>query len=118
MDRRQFFGESVAGTIIRLVLLSIVVGIVFSALDISPFNIVERLQQLIRRITELGFDAFHWAFEYFLLGAVVVVPIWFVVRLLSRPTRARVRRHPGICRWHHPATQRHSSPELRIPDTR
>ena len=29
MDRRQFFGESVTGTIVRLVLLSIVVGIVW-----------------------------------------------------------------------------------------
>ena len=89
MDRRQFFGESVAGTIIRLVLISIVVGIVFSALGITPFNLIERLQQIIRRITELGFDTFHWAFQYFLLGAAVVVPIWFLVRLLSRPKEPR-----------------------------
>src|SRR5215510_13377858 len=67
MDRRQFFGDSVSGTIIRLVLLSIVVGIVFSALGINLFNIVERLQQLARNIINLGFDAFHWAFQYFLL---------------------------------------------------
>ncbi len=90
MDRRQFFGESVAGTVIRLVLLSIVVGIVFSALGITPFNLVERLQQIIRNIANLGFDAFHWAFQYFLLGAVIVVPIWLVVRLLSRPKEPRV----------------------------
>ena len=90
MDRRQFFGESVAGTIIRLVLLSIVVGIVFSALGINLFNIVERLQQLVRNIIDLGFDTFHWALKYFLLGVVVVVPIWFVVRLLSRPRDPRV----------------------------
>jgi hypothetical protein len=90
MDRRQFFGESVAGTIIRLVLISIVVGIVFSALGITPFNLIERLQQIIRRITELGFDAFRSVFEYFLLGAVIVVPIWLVVRLLSRPKEPRV----------------------------
>ena len=85
MDRRQFFGESVAGTIIRLVLLSIVVGVVFSALGITPFNLVERLQQIIRNIANLGFDTLHWAVQYFLLGAVVVIPIWFLVRLLSRP---------------------------------
>jgi hypothetical protein len=90
MDRRQFFGDSVAGTVIRLVLLSIVVGIIFSALGITPFNLVERLQQIIRRITELGFDAFRSVFEYFLLGAVIVVPIWLVVRLLSRPREPRV----------------------------
>jgi uncharacterized protein DUF6460 len=90
MDRRQFFGESVAGTIIRLVLLSIVVGIVFSALGINLFNIVERLQQLVRNIINLGFDTFHSAFQYFLLGVVVVVPIWFVMRLLSRPRDPKV----------------------------
>src|SRR5262245_53294479 len=38
MDRRQFFGDSVAGTLIRLVLLSVVVGVVFSALGITPAN--------------------------------------------------------------------------------
>ena len=84
MDRRQLFGDSIAGTIIRLVLLSIVVGIVFSALDINLFNIVERFQLLVRRIAEFGYDALHWAFRYFLLGAVVVIPIWLIVRLAKR----------------------------------
>jgi hypothetical protein len=85
--RRQFFGESVTGTIIRLVLLSIVVGIVFSALGITPFNIVERLELLVRRVAEMGFDVFHWAFRYFLLGAIVVIPIWLIVRLVRRDPR-------------------------------
>ena len=83
MDRRQFFGDSVSGTLIRLVLLSVVVGVVFSALGITPFNLIERLQHLIRNITDMGLDAFNWAFKYFLLGAVIVFPIWFVVRLLG-----------------------------------
>jgi hypothetical protein len=87
MDRRQFFGDSVSGTVIRLVLLSIVVGIVFSALGITPFNIVERIELLVRRIAELGLDTFRWVFNYFVLGAIVVVPIWFVVRLLRRDPR-------------------------------
>jgi hypothetical protein len=87
MDRR-FFGDSVAGTLIRLVVLSIVVGIVFAALGITPYNLLDRLQQLVRNVMNLGFDAFHWAFQYFLLGAVIVFPIWFVVRLM------RSRRDP------------------------
>lgn len=80
----RFFGDNVAGTIIKLVLLSIVVGIVFAALGITPYNIIDRLQQLIRNIANLGFDAFHWAFQYFLIGAVIVFPIWFLVRLFGR----------------------------------
>jgi hypothetical protein len=39
----------------------------------------------VRNILNLGFDTFHWALQYFLLGVVVVVPIWFVMRLLSGP---------------------------------
>jgi hypothetical protein len=84
MDRRQFFGDSVAGTLIRLVLLSVVVGIVFSVLGITPFNLIDRLEQLIRNVMNMGFDAIGWALKYFILGAVIVFPIWFVVRLLRR----------------------------------
>ena len=87
MDRRQFFGDSVAGTLIRLVLLSIVVGIVFSVLGITPFNLMDRIEHLIRNVMNMGFDAFNWAFRYFLLGAVIVFPIWFVVRLISAARR-------------------------------
>lgn len=89
MDHRQFFGDSVAGTLIRLVLLSIVVGIIFSALGIHPGNIVEGLQRLARRVADLGFDTVQWAFGYFLLGAVVVFPVWFIVRLLRANPRDR-----------------------------
>jgi len=83
MDRQQFFGDSIARTLVRLVLLSIVVGIIFSVLGITPFNLIERIEQLVRRILDLGFDAFRSAFAYFLLGAVVVIPIWFIMRLLK-----------------------------------
>jgi len=89
MDRRQFFGDSVTGTLIRLVLLSVVVGVVFSALGITPFNLIERLEQLVRNITNMSFDALNWAFRYFLLGAVIVFPVWFLVRLLSKPRDPR-----------------------------
>lgn len=87
MDHRQFFGDSIAGTLIRLVILSIVVGVIFSALGINPSNIVDSIQRLIQRIADLGFDTVRGAIGYFLLGAVVVFPIWFIVRLLraSRP---------------------------------
>lgn len=83
MDRETLFGGNPLGVIVRLVLLSIVVGIVFSALDITPQNLIWRLQLLVRRITDMGFEAFAWAGRYFLLGAVVVVPIWLIARVLG-----------------------------------
>jgi hypothetical protein len=83
MDRDTLFGGNPLGVIIRLVILSIVVGIVFSALGINPGNIVYHIRMLIQRIYDLGFGLFENAFNWFLLGAVVVVPIWLITRLLS-----------------------------------
>jgi hypothetical protein len=34
----------------------------------------------------MGFGAFKWIWQYFLLGAVVVVPVWLVVRLFRAPS--------------------------------
>ena len=83
MDRERLFGGNPLGVIIRLAVLSIVVGIVLSALDIHPANIVERLGLLIRRIYDMGFGLFQNAFGYLILGAVVVVPIWLLTRVFS-----------------------------------
>ena len=64
-------------------------GIVFSVLGITPFNLIERLQLLVRNVMELGIDAVRGALQYFLLGAVIVFPIWFLVRLLGRKREPR-----------------------------
>jgi hypothetical protein len=69
-------------TIIQLIVWSVVVGVVLSALGITPFNLFDRLGLLVQRVYDLGFGAFHWAFQYFLLGAIVVVPIWLFMTVL------------------------------------
>ena len=33
-------------------------------------------------VWDMGFDALRWLWRYLLLGAVVVVPIWLIVRLV------------------------------------
>ena len=34
------------------------------------------------RVWDMGFDAVRWLWRYLLLGAVVVMPIWLIVRLM------------------------------------
>jgi hypothetical protein len=79
----QFFGGSPLGVAVRLVLLSVVVGVILSALGLDPWNIVRSVEHLIRAIWDMGFDAIAWLWRYFLLGAVLVVPIWLVLRLVK-----------------------------------
>ena len=76
----------------------ILVGVILSALGLDPWNIWRSLQNLVRAIWDMGFDAIWWLWRYFLLGAVIVIPIWLIVRLAkggrgvnsySRPRLAR-----------------------------
>ena len=83
MDRETFLGGSVFGVVMRLAVLSIVVGIVLSALGITPHNFFFQIELLLQRIYDLGFGAIQSALEYLLLGAMVVVPIWLISRLVK-----------------------------------
>jgi len=77
----RFLGGAPLSVAVRLILLSVVVGVVLSALGFDPFNIWRSLQSLVQALWNMGFDAFRWLWGYFLLGAVIVIPIWLVVRL-------------------------------------
>ncbi len=81
----RIFGGSPLGVLARLVLVSVLVGVVLSALGLDPFDIVRSIERLIRNIWNMGFDAVRWLWRYFLLGAVIVIPIWIIVRLINAP---------------------------------
>lgn len=78
----RFFGGSPGRVLIQLAVLSLILGIVLSALGVSPFDIVNGLERLIQRIYNTGWDTLVRGFRYFLLGAVIVFPVWLVLRLL------------------------------------
>ena len=77
----RFLGGPPLAVVARLVLLSIVVGVILSAVGLDPRNILQSIERLIRGVWDMGFDAILWLWRYFLLGAALVVPIWLLVRL-------------------------------------
>ena len=81
----RFLGGSPAAVAFRLILLSILVGVVLSAIGFDPWNILHSIRMLFLRLWDLGFDAVNWAWRYFLLGAVIVIPIWLLSRLFGSP---------------------------------
>jgi hypothetical protein len=88
MDRETIFGGSPFAVLIRLALISIVVGVVLSALGVNLRNFFDRINELLRAIYDLGFGAVDWVLQYLLLGAIVVVPIWAIARvaaIMKRP---------------------------------
>ena len=79
----RFFGGEPLSVFFRLVLLSILIGVVLSAFGLDPLNIIESVRMLFVRIWDMGFDAIAWVWRYFLLGAVIVIPIWLIVRVIN-----------------------------------
>lgn len=79
----KFFGGAPIWVILRLVVISLVLGVVLSAFQLDAFGLVRKIRDLISYIYSLGFDAFAWMLDYFILGAVIVFPIWLIIRLFS-----------------------------------
>jgi len=81
----RIFGGSPLAVLGRLALVSILVGVILSALGLDPFDIVHSIERLLRTIWNMGFDAFRWLWRYFLLGAVLVIPVWIIMRVVNAP---------------------------------
>lgn len=78
----QFLGDTPGRTLVKLAVISFVVGIIMSALNFTPIEVWYAIQDFFIRIYELGFDAIWRIARYFVWGAFVVVPIFLLVRLL------------------------------------
>lgn len=81
----RIFGGSPLAVLARLILVSILVGVILSALGLDPFDIVRSIERLFRTLWNMGFDIIRYVWRYFLLGAVIVIPIWIIIRVVNAP---------------------------------
>jgi Domain of unknown function (DUF6460) len=81
----RIFGGSPLAVLARLVLVSILVGVVLTAFGLDPWNIIQSVERLISHIWNMGWNAVRWLWRYFLLGAVLVIPVWIILRLVNAP---------------------------------
>ena len=79
----RFLGGPPLSVLARLLMLSLIVGALLMWLEIHPAEIIENVERLLRRLWNLGFGAVRVVLEYVIAGAVIVVPIWLVLRLLN-----------------------------------
>jgi hypothetical protein len=74
--------RSVLSTIVRLAILSLIVGFALAFFGIDPRDLVTSLGTTVVSIYELVLRFVEWSVKYILIGAVVVVPIWLVFFLI------------------------------------
>jgi predicted nucleic acid-binding Zn ribbon protein len=79
----RLLGGSPAAVILKLVIASIIVGVVLSFFGYGPRDIIDGFGRFVRWVSTLGLDAFEKVFQYFLIGAAIVIPVWLLTRVFG-----------------------------------
>jgi hypothetical protein len=79
----NFLGGSPFNVFVKLLFISLVVGALLMWLELRPMDILHGVERFLNRIYSLGFDAVRVVAEYIAAGAVIVVPVWFVLRIMN-----------------------------------
>ena len=79
----QFLGDTPFRVLVRLLVLSFIVGLILSAIGLHPLEIFDWLERMVVRIYEMGFEAIREGFRYLFLGALIVVPVFLLMRVLK-----------------------------------
>lgn len=75
--------NGIGSTIVKLLIASLVLGMAMSLFGINPLNLIEHFGQTIQTIFVFVVDLASWGARYVMLGAIVVVPIWLILRVLN-----------------------------------
>lgn len=80
---RRFLGGPPAAVLVKLLFLSMLVGSLLAMLDLSPGQLFRWAYDGVRALADLGLDTFRDLGRWLLAGALVVVPLWLIARLLA-----------------------------------
>jgi hypothetical protein len=78
-----FLGGSVATVAVRLLVVSFVVGLFLTLFGFDPEDLYIRFVDLVRHVFVFGLDDFRRIGRILLTGAMLVVPIWLILRLMD-----------------------------------
>jgi hypothetical protein len=78
-----FLGGSLSSVAVRLLAVSFIVGVLLTMFGFEPETLYSRLVQMVRHVVEFGLTDLREFGRILLTGAMVVVPLWFVLRLMD-----------------------------------
>lgn len=78
-----FLGGSVVTVAVRLLVVSFVVGLFLTMFGFDPEDIYIRIVSVVRHVIEFGLTDMRHIGRILLTGAMLVVPIWLILRLMD-----------------------------------
>ncbi|PTM97631.1 DUF6460 domain-containing protein [Mycoplana dimorpha] len=79
----RFLGDTPLRIIVKLLILSVALGFLMSVFGLYPEDILRGVRDFVINLWETGFEALGRVGDYLMLGAVIVVPVFFLIRILS-----------------------------------
>ena len=79
----RFLGDSIGRTLVKLLVVSLIVGFVMTIFGWAPLDIIYGIRHFVLDLWHRGFAALGRIGDYLLLGATVVIPVFIVLRLFS-----------------------------------
>jgi hypothetical protein len=80
----RFLGGSPGSVLAKLIFLSLLVGAFMAFLDITPLRLIEGVLNWLGSVLDLSLETVQEVGLWIVYGAVIVVPIWLLTRLLGR----------------------------------
>ncbi len=79
----RFLGDTPLRALLKLLILSFIVGLVMSAFDWTPWDLMRSARDFVVALWETGFEALGRFGEYMIAGAAIVIPVFLLLRLVS-----------------------------------
>ena len=79
----RVLGDSPGRTIVKLIVVSLVVGFVMAVFGLDPWDIVYGIRDFVQDLWYQGFHALGRVGDYLILGATIVIPVYIILRLFS-----------------------------------
>lgn len=79
----SLIGGSLAAVALRLLVISFVAGVVLITFGFEPETLYANLYRGVHRLIDFGLGDIRQIGRILATGAMVVIPVWIVLRLLS-----------------------------------
>ena len=79
----RFFGGSPLWVLAKLAMLAVVIGVILDVLGLDALAILRGLRELFYDLFDSIWDMLETLLNWFLLGAVIVFPLWILARVFK-----------------------------------
>jgi len=76
-------------TVVKVLVASLIVGTILAHFGLTPDELMRAAGLSTARLEELARVTLAWALPNLLLGALVIVPVWFLLYLFRPPGESR-----------------------------